>query len=132
VSWEKVEEASWRVQRGEEVPMPTLPPLFKKTELSGLVEVAHLEFAAPDPPPPMQVPCTAQQPAVRLTPLAKLEVAADEEKRAFAMVVEACVMENKVVVAYASELEPMRSSPATEVNVQCLASVPAFMSVRVI
>ena len=45
------------------------------------------------------VPAIAQHPLVRLTPLAKDEVAAEEEKRAFAMVVEAWVMEKRVEVA---------------------------------
>ena len=69
------------------------------------------------PPPPMQVPFTAQQPPVRLTPFAKDEVAAEEEKRALEIVVDAFVMEKRVVVAYASDDEPMRSSPAIEVKV---------------
>ena len=79
VSCEKVEEASWSVQRGEEVPMPTLPLLFKKTELSGLVEVAHLELDPPPDPPPTHVPLMAKQPPARLSPYWNDEVARDEE-----------------------------------------------------
>jgi len=66
-----------------------------------------------------------------LTPLAKLEVAADEEKRALEIVVDAFVMLNNVVVAYASEEEPISREPATERKVQCLRLVPPFMSVKV-
>ena len=43
-----------------------------------------------------------KHPAVRLTPLAKDEVAADEEYRALEMVVEALVMENCAVVEVAN------------------------------
>jgi len=82
------------------------------------------------PPPPIHVPFTAQQPPVRLTPLAKLDVAADEEKRALEMVVEALVMERSVVVAYASEVEPIENTPEADVRDQCLRLVPAPMSVR--
>src|SRR3989344_1862616 len=53
-------------------------------------------------PPPRQVPLRAKQPAVRFTPLANEEVAREEEYRAFANVVDALVMEKRVVVAYAS------------------------------
>jgi hypothetical protein len=47
----------------------------------------------------IHVPLTAQQPAVKFTPLANEEVAALDEKSALAMVVEALVMEKRVVVA---------------------------------
>ena len=79
----------------------------------------------------MQAPFTAKHPAVTLIPFAKLDVAADEEKSALANVVEALVMEKSVEVAKASEEEPSSKLPFTERKVQCLASVPAFMSVRV-
>lgn len=119
VSCEKVEEASCKVQCGEEVPMPTLPLLFKKMELSGFVEVAHLEFALPLPPPPTHVPFTAQQPAVKFTPFAKDEVAALEEKSALEIVVDAFVMEKRVVVAKMSEELAMKKEPSWEVRTMC-------------
>jgi hypothetical protein len=83
-------------------------------------------------PPPIQVPFTAQQPPVRLTPMAKEEVAAEEEYRAFEIVVDALVMEKRVEVAYASEEEPISKFPATDLKVQCFWLVPPFVSVRVI
>lgn len=79
--------------------MPTFPPLLRKIELSGLVEVAHLELELPPLLPPIHTPPTAQHPPVRLTPLANEEVAADEEKRALEIVVEAWVMLKSVEVA---------------------------------
>ena len=95
--------------------MPTLPLLFKKMELSGFVEVAHLAFD----PPPTQVPLKEKHPPVRLTPLANDEVAALEEKSALEIVVDAFVMEKRVVVAKTSEELAMKKEPSWEVRTMC-------------
>jgi hypothetical protein len=49
----------------------------------------------------------------------------------FENVVEALVMAKRVVVAYASDDEPISKLPFTERKVKCFWSVPPFMSVRV-
>jgi hypothetical protein len=76
-----------------------------------------IQFEEPDP---TQIPLMAKHPPVRLRPLARDDVAADEEKSALEKVVEALVMEKSVVVAKMSDEEPIWNEPSAKaVKSQC-------------
>jgi hypothetical protein len=72
-----------------------------------IVEVAYTARSCPPPEPlplPTQVPLREKQPAVRLRPLARDEVAREEEYRALEKVVDALVMEKRASVEVAKVL----------------------------